>query len=540
VSLAFRILGSGLFPKELPRSFTSLRAASVLRKLGPTPFPARSSAALLRHSLARAGGVRRILGIPNPVPYFALATKIAAHWKLIKRTCNRSPWSLSGPRLSKTEGRAIAPRVALGDLNERRARARGLGRYLLSVDLTEYYRSVYTHSIPWALHTKAVAKASKGKAGLPGDELDQAVRRCQLDETMGLPVGPDASFVIGEMLLAAIDTAICKHISPRSGIRYYDDYEFTFATLRTAEEALATVQSTFSDYHLLANHSKTRIHDLPREIDTRWTAELSRFDVTRGPGLSHRLIRFFDTVTEYRRQTLDSQVVGYAIARFDDLRLLRNYDQRTWNLIQNSLLHLTVNEPSAIVALIRLFAKVHIEPLGLKIDLDQVGAALNEIIRFSAPLGHGSEVSWALWGLIAFGLKLNRAASSEVSGMRDSLVALLALDADSRRLVDGGLNANSWSKYASVDELYGDQWLLAYEAPLHGWIGSPTHISSDPNFAVLEKSKVRFYTKFKRLTRKVVEELDLWSSGYDEDSEDDDDDDGDALDLDDDGDDDDV
>jgi hypothetical protein len=36
-------------------------------------------------------------------------------------------------------------------------------RYALVTDISSYFPTVYTHTIPWALHTKPVAKANKTK-----------------------------------------------------------------------------------------------------------------------------------------------------------------------------------------------------------------------------------------------------------------------------------------------------------------------------------------------------------------------------------------
>ena len=37
---------------------------------------------------------------------------------------------------------------------------RALSPMIVRADISQFYGSLYTHSLPWALHTKAVAKAS--------------------------------------------------------------------------------------------------------------------------------------------------------------------------------------------------------------------------------------------------------------------------------------------------------------------------------------------------------------------------------------------
>jgi len=340
---------------------------------------------------------------------------------------------------------------------------------------------------------------------------------------MGIPVGPDASFLIGELLLSSIDTRMAQTTEPVSAARYYDDYELSFLQLADAERALALFQQTLADFNLLANPIKTRIVSLPTTIESPWTGLLSNISVGIGPRRKQRLIHFFDTVVEQRRLTSDAQVIGYAIARFDEPHFLQILDWESWLLIQSTLCHLVVNEPSAIVQLIRLLANIEIGDFGLYVDRDLLTETLNQIIVSNAPLGHGSEVCWALWGLIGFGLPVSAPSCRAVSTMPDSVVSLLALDARSRNLTIGALDDSLWRQLITNGGLYGEHWLLAYEAPMQGWLGSRNEIVADPNFSLFEQNNVRFYTKFKRLTKRVVRELDLWSSGYDSSDDSDDD-----------------
>ncbi len=48
----------------------------------------------------------------------------------------------------------------------------------------------------------------------------------------------------------------------------------------------------------------------------------------------------------------------------------------------------------------------------------------------------------------------------------------------------------------SVDALYDEHWLLAYEAKVKGWLPSVSgtdHVAADPNFGFLKSRKVFFY-----------------------------------------------
>src|SRR5260370_40427866 len=62
-------------------------------------------------------------------------------------------------------------------------------RYVLKADISRFYPTLYTHSIPWALHTKEVAKAKKKDSSLLGNLIDSATQATQHQQTLGIPVG---------------------------------------------------------------------------------------------------------------------------------------------------------------------------------------------------------------------------------------------------------------------------------------------------------------------------------------------------------------
>jgi hypothetical protein len=78
--------------------------------------------------------------------------------------------------------------------------------------------------------------------------------------------------------------------------------------------------------------------------------------------------------------------------------------------------------------------------------------------------------------------------------MDDNIVALLALDADKKGLFpSGSLNPQSWAAAVNQpDVLWGENWLLAYEAKFHGWLACP-EVAIIPEFAAMSAAGVSFY-----------------------------------------------
>ena len=71
----------------------------------------------------------------------------------------------------------------------------------------------------------------------------------------------------------------------------------------------------------------------------------------------------------------------------------------------------------------------------------------------------------------------------------------------------------------SESELYGEMWLLAYEANVRQWLlakGNVDFVAGDTSFAHLKNNNVRFYKPVRRPTRRVAKSLPDWRSDYDE------------------------
>jgi hypothetical protein len=111
------------------------------------------------------------------------------------------------------KGRAIAPKEDLNRQPFHRARRSIGSRYLLKTDIARFYPSIYTHSIPWALHGKDAARKDK-EYKLLGNRLDLWMRETQDKQTGGIPIGPDTSFVVGEVIASAIDLRLKERIAP--------------------------------------------------------------------------------------------------------------------------------------------------------------------------------------------------------------------------------------------------------------------------------------------------------------------------------------
>ena len=491
------LLKRGYFPKELPPPFTTESFGSLLER-DPSLFASlskgRQETVPARHSLSRAGSLRRLLSIPNPLSFLRLSEWFEQNWAFVEKQCRKSSHSLSKPQMSSAD-RAVVAEVPFNQQPTHQADLRAKSRYILKTDITNCYPSIYTHSISWALHTKAEAKSRRGPSALIGNQLDKLVRVGQHGQTIGIPIGPDTSFIIAEIVLSSIDEEFCKSMKKEklelNGFRSYDDFEFGFTTRADAERAVSILQKVLSEYELQLNPGKTTIVELPVPIESNWASELRAFKFDDN-SQTWDLRRYFDRAFEFSRLNRDSEVLKYAIQRLRSVDIAR----KNWTLCQDLLLQCAMVEPSALPAVVD---HLHFyKNKGFPLNVPKVSEVFNVLLSSHAPLGHGSEVAWALWGCLLFHLQIKNSPASAVAEMDDSVAALLLLHAQVLGLIRSKtalkMALRNWQQVLTQDGLRDSQWLLSYEANIKGWLSSAKdHVSNDAQFSLLKKHGVSFY-----------------------------------------------
>jgi hypothetical protein len=216
-------------------------------------------------------------------------------------------------------------------------------------DVANYYGSIYTHSIPWALHTKSVAKADQKDDKLPGNRIDRCLRNGQDGQTIGIPVGPDASFIIAELLLSAVDLKLQTEFPNLVGFRFFDDYELVCEDESESKRVLSALENVLGEYELQLNRRKTRIIALPDELDYSWLTELRRYQIGQhsGPNREEKqtreLIDFASTIFRLARQYNNDPVLHYALVYLMNSNL--NITGTIWRTYQNILIQIYRSEP---------------------------------------------------------------------------------------------------------------------------------------------------------------------------------------------------
>lgn len=144
-------------------------------------------------------------------------------------------------------------------------------KFRLSLDVGKCFDSIYSHSIAWAVKDKKVAK-DHTNAHTFGNQFDSTMRRLNHNETSGICIGPEASRIFAEIILAKVDELALRQLESIAHLvhgkdfecrRYIDNY-YVFAN---SESILSRVQQEIAnalrEYKLHLNDSKTERHERP-------------------------------------------------------------------------------------------------------------------------------------------------------------------------------------------------------------------------------------------------------------------------------------
>ena len=138
--------------------------------------------------------------------------------------------------------------------------------YIFHVDIANCYGTIYTHSIPWALHTKEKEKKKRkkrSKNGLIGNIIDWHLQGMSNSQTNGIPEGSVLMDFIAEMVLGYVDCELTKNIKYKKSeryriIRYRDDYRIFVNNPQTGKNIIKELSIILSESGMRLNSEKTK------------------------------------------------------------------------------------------------------------------------------------------------------------------------------------------------------------------------------------------------------------------------------------------
>ena len=510
------LLGKGFLPENMPPPFHTrdlAKFAGALSKAFVHPLKPPKTR-YQRYSIARLGDSRRNLAIVNPVAQFYLSKEIADNWIKIRAFLKKTSMSITSPDL--TDGDEHERSILTTDfsaLDFRKLEISSAHDYVLFSDISRFYPTLYTHVIPWALNGKQWSKVNLNTAAYKntlGSRLDAFVRRTQEDQTIGIPIGPDTSRILSEIVAVGAEEQLYHLLSRRleGAARHVDDMTIGASTLAEAEQIRFCLERSLDFYELQINPDKTRITTSASFHEATWPYEIKKFEF--GASLSEQRVaieHFFHRAFELSEKHRKDNVLNYAIKRSKSIIVYK----RNWPLYETFLIKAARSNGTCLPTVVQIFASYR--RLGYALNEAALHKFISDSISRHAPVGHHGELAWTLFLAKAVGITIPKKAVAPVYDVDCSACSLLALDLDSMGRIEGGLDKSRWAALLTLDNLNSDMWLLAYEADLKGWLNAPTpgFVNAHDHFSHLRKHKISFYDTTKNVMSIKKEKKLFWA-----------------------------
>jgi hypothetical protein len=493
VTIYGELLARGYFPKELPPAFFTDDFSSYARTIAGRAAlkaykPTSNLTELVAYRLARpsqSGLEIRPLSIPHPATFAALTDVVAKNFRRLLRKAGMSKLSRSRPVYSVGQPRAIRTLVKPTNLAREKSNVRGGATHLLKVDISQFYPSLYTHAVGWAIDPQLRQRKNWANSSFLGKQIDQLLMNMQGKVSQGIPIGNDLSFLLAEIVLGQVDRAL--KVDNENGYRWFDDYEFACTSRAEAEDILRRLNRALESFRLRVNPKKTRIVDLPCPVGDGWQDDLRQESKTAMSSAAS-MVSFFDNAFRLRAVYFDDPVLMYAMGTLFKVRPPRADVRR---VAESCITQAVLSEPGCAQKAFALLAFWELN--GASFDRSLLSATIDKLVEIHEYRGVSSDVAWALAFSIEHSVKLSKKAGKNLSRVEDDAVAIQALHANSLGL------APAFSTKAITADLRtascdGDHWLLLYESVRQGFIPALAPVvAANALFADMLAKGVSFY-----------------------------------------------
>lgn len=316
------LLGYGMFANKLPPIFTSVSFYDFCKAKIPS-FSKKAWYDYVPYSSMRNTNIPRAFGIPSPMKYQLLCRTLCTYWNEIKHHFHNQTDSMDY-RVSRIHIRKLYGKKEIFEMNYKNWREDGnpetnlllkddkASKFIVKADISNCFPSIYSHSLPWALVGKEVAKANRGDDSQWYNKIDSACYALKNGETHGLLIGPFASNLLAEIILTRVDRKLYDE-----GYRYFrniDDFECYVDTYEKAQRFLRDLEGALSEYDLSLNHKKTAIISLPIAIAEKWIHKLNSYLAITKEEVNYKETNaYLDLALGLANETGDSAVLKYAI-----------------------------------------------------------------------------------------------------------------------------------------------------------------------------------------------------------------------------------
>ena len=476
------------FPLELPICFNSKDASENIESIVAWTSGCQMKVSIpSKFSGFKNLNARRNFAIPNIYHYAKTIKCIVENSNDIFSILEKSEFSLSKPIKGdiKDEEPYCKKTYNVTETRYEIERIYKSNTYEIKLDISSFFDSIYTHSIPWAIH--GISAAKKEQCGkLFGNAIDKNMRNMNHGETNGVLVGNAISRIISEILLCKIDNEINIRFNDIECKRFVDDYYIYTKDPYKIQGIISYIRSKLGEYKLLLNEGKIIINESPFSFGKEWVEELKLYIHLEKSIFLNKMINLFK---EYK----DISILRYGLTVIS----WHSFEKKEWVVVESKLINIWVRYSSLAELVSDIFYK-NIENLQRK----NIKEAMYCILDKEIELNHDQEIIWVIWMAKIFNIKLKSEYIEKIITSENSICIIIILDMLSKgELIKTKELVKKVEKLLlDLDEeniMISERWLLAYEVDRNKWGNEYGKVferaRNDNFFKNLIRAKIEFY-----------------------------------------------
>lgn len=457
-----KLLCKGLFPEKLEGILSSDQFGNWIIANEKTLNVPEKSFHYMTYKITRNNNAPRYLCIPHPIAYINLCKCLRNNWNEIVKifTDDYSDTSMLTPKDDNKNQRIFS----MGSYDKNPIENSLLikkqfgKKYCVNADISNFYPSIYTHSISWALVNKDISKKDK-KHNKWFDSIDKSIRNCQDGESIGVHIGPDTSAIIAEIILSQIDKRL---VSKFEYLRFIDDYKCFCEDMESAEKFICELTHNLEYYRLKLNTEKTKITEIPITIDTEWVRLLKSYPLKEENLIVdeksiNAVMGLMDLSIELYIKHKDDSCIKYALQK------IKKVEYQTYNefeLIFRRICGIAYCYPY-IIDLIEDFLKKNEFLDDILQFKNMLKGILNSFLKEHVKYGRSDVITWVFYYSIQYRIEIEKFQEYRdlIIRQNDPVSTLLCFIYAKVNKLD----ISDFEKIKSNEDDTGDWWLFLYE-----------------------------------------------------------------------------
>jgi hypothetical protein len=305
-----------------------------------------------------------------------------------------------------------------------------------------------------------------------------------------LPVGPDTSRLIAEVVASGIDNELAQivQIEDQDASRYIDDYTIAVASGQSGDSVIAAVRRAAAIFELELNNDKSEVQHTSKRFPTGWK-QAALAHIPRNEKSNNSFLRFLYETGRLCNEHPELNVEKFA---FQNARSsFVNADE--WGGLQSHLINAYRRNSTLISFLVEVLILREVEHSDL--DKTKIRGFLERRLPELAQENRKGEIIWLLLLIIRLEIQVSSDRIAPLFRLENSMIALMVTYISHQGMTAGAIDYSIWNRHLNLQGLRSPMWLYAYESVRNGTnpLTDRTFIEQDPFFSLLLNRNISFF-----------------------------------------------